>query len=192
MGKNNQRTGHISEAISPTHFILGTKVQPNKAQSMTQVLMTLNFGKGQRSRSYVPKRGKKNQRTSHISEAISPTDFILGTKLNLLVKVKGQGHSFPKIGKTIKELVISLRLFHLQTLYLVPMSTHKCASNDLNAYDLDRPKVKVTGQGQIFPKMGKKLNNWPYLRCDFIYRLHTWYQGTTRKQGQGQSFPKMG
>ena len=37
----NQRTGHISEAISPTDFILGTKVQPNKAHLMTQVPMTL-------------------------------------------------------------------------------------------------------------------------------------------------------
>ena len=44
MGKN-QRTGHISKAISPTDFILGTKVQPNKAHSMTQVLMTLIEGR---------------------------------------------------------------------------------------------------------------------------------------------------
>ena len=29
MGKNKQRTGHILEAISPTDFLLGTKVQPN-------------------------------------------------------------------------------------------------------------------------------------------------------------------
>ena len=29
-------------------------------------------------------------------------------------------------------------------------------------------------QGQILPKMGKKLN-WPYLGCYFTYRLHTWY-----------------
>ena len=43
MGKN-QRTGHILEAISPTNFILGTKVQPNKAHSMTQVPMTLIKG----------------------------------------------------------------------------------------------------------------------------------------------------
>ena len=26
--------------------------------------------------------------------------------------------------------------------------------------------------------MGKKLNIWPYLRCYFTYRLHTWYQLT--------------
>ena len=31
--------GHISEAISPTEFLLGTKVQPNKMDSMTQVTM---------------------------------------------------------------------------------------------------------------------------------------------------------
>ena len=35
----NQRTGHILEAIWPTDFILGTKVQPNKAHSMIQVPM---------------------------------------------------------------------------------------------------------------------------------------------------------
>ena len=73
MGKN-QRTGHISEAISPTDFILGTKVQPNKTHSMTQVPMTLTFGQ------IFSKMGK-NQRTGHISEAISPTDFIVGTKV---------------------------------------------------------------------------------------------------------------
>ena len=42
----NQRTGHISEAISPTDIILGTKIQPNKAHFMTQVPMTLTFGQG--------------------------------------------------------------------------------------------------------------------------------------------------
>ena len=46
-----QRIGHISEAISPTDFILGTKVQPNKLHPMTQVSMTLTLGQGQRSRS---------------------------------------------------------------------------------------------------------------------------------------------
>ena len=52
-----QRTGHISEAISLTDFIFGTKVQSNKAHSMTQVPMTLTFGQGQRSRSNFPKNG---------------------------------------------------------------------------------------------------------------------------------------
>ena len=46
MGKK-QRTCHISEATSPTHFILGPKVQPNKAHSMTRVPMTLTQGQGQ-------------------------------------------------------------------------------------------------------------------------------------------------
>ena len=71
-----QRTGHISEAISPTDFILGTKVQPNKAHQITQVSMTLTQGKGQGQ--IFPKMGI-NQRTCHISVAISPTDFIFGT-----------------------------------------------------------------------------------------------------------------
>ena len=33
----NQGNGHISEAISPTDFLLGTKVQSNKSHLMTQV-----------------------------------------------------------------------------------------------------------------------------------------------------------
>ena len=53
----NDTIGHISDAISPRDFILGTKVQPNKAHSMTQVPMTLTFGQGQRSRSNFPKNG---------------------------------------------------------------------------------------------------------------------------------------
>ena len=53
----NQRTGHISETISPTDFILGTKVQPNKAHSMTQATMTLTFSQGQRSRLNFPQIG---------------------------------------------------------------------------------------------------------------------------------------
>ena len=47
------RIGHISEAISPTDCILGTKVQPNKLHSVIQVSMTLTLGQGQRSRSKV-------------------------------------------------------------------------------------------------------------------------------------------
>ena len=57
--KKPLKIGHISDAISPTDFILGTKVQPNKAHSMTQVPMTLTQGQGQRSRSNFPKIGKK-------------------------------------------------------------------------------------------------------------------------------------
>ena len=39
--KKKQRAGHISDTISPTDFILGTKLQHNKVHSMTQVPMTL-------------------------------------------------------------------------------------------------------------------------------------------------------
>ena len=46
-----------NETISPTDFILGTKVQPNKAHSMTQVSMTLTWGQGQRSRSIFSQNG---------------------------------------------------------------------------------------------------------------------------------------
>ena len=42
---------NISNAISSTDFILGTKVQPNKAQSLTQVSMILTLGQGQGHRS---------------------------------------------------------------------------------------------------------------------------------------------
>ena len=41
----------VSDAISPTDFMLGTKIQLNKSLSMTQVLMTLTFD--QRSRSKI-------------------------------------------------------------------------------------------------------------------------------------------
>ena len=81
MGKKSKNWSYISEAILPTDFILGTKVKPNKAHSMSQVQMTLTKGQGQRSSSNFPKKWVKNQRTGHILEAISPTDFILGTKV---------------------------------------------------------------------------------------------------------------
>ena len=48
---------HISDAISPTDFILGTKVQPIKTHSMTQVPMTLTKGK---------KWGKKTKNWSYL------------------------------------------------------------------------------------------------------------------------------
>ena len=48
---------HISDAISATDFILGTKVQPNKAHSITLVPMNLTQGEDQRSRSNFPKNG---------------------------------------------------------------------------------------------------------------------------------------
>ena len=59
-----QGTDHISETISPTDFILGTKVQPNNAHSMTQVLMTLVKVKGQGH--IFPKRGKKIKNWSYL------------------------------------------------------------------------------------------------------------------------------
>ena len=126
MGKN-QRTGHISEAISLTDFILGTKVQPNKAHSMTQVPMTLT----NRSRSKVKvkcfQKWVKNQRIGHISEAISPTDFILATKIqpitgHPMIQVPitltvGQRSKlvFPQNGLNTKQLAIFWMLFQPQT-----------------------------------------------------------------------------
>ena len=104
-----KKTGHISDAMSPTDFILGTKVQPIKAHSMTQVPMTLTEGQDQRSRSNFPKIDKKKYSTTdHISDAISPTDFILGTKVQPnkvhamtqvpMVNFKGQAIFFSKNG----------------------------------------------------------------------------------------------
>ena len=72
-------------------YRLGTKVQPIKVHSMTQVPMTK--GQGQ----IFPKMGKK-QRTGHISEAISQTDFILGTKVQPI-----KAHSMIHISMTLTE-----------------------------------------------------------------------------------------
>ena len=72
----------------------------------------------------------------HTSDAISPTDFILG---------------------------INVQPIKANSMTQMPMSF----------------SVKVKGQGQN-PKKGKKLNNWPYLRCYFTFRRHTWYQGTVQ------------
>ena len=41
--KNVLHLGHISDTISHKYFILGTKVQPNKAHSMRQVTLTLTL-----------------------------------------------------------------------------------------------------------------------------------------------------
>ena len=49
--------GHISDVISPTVFILGTKVQPINTHPLTQVPMTLTKGQGQMSRSNFPQNG---------------------------------------------------------------------------------------------------------------------------------------
>ena len=56
------KMGHILDAISPTDFILGTKVQPNNAHSMTQVPMTLTFSQGQ----IFPKMGKIPKNWSYL------------------------------------------------------------------------------------------------------------------------------
>ena len=56
------KMGHISDAISPSDFILGTKVQPNKAHSMTQVQMTLTKGQSQ----IFPKMHKKTKNWSYL------------------------------------------------------------------------------------------------------------------------------
>ena len=61
MGKK-PKNGHISEAISPIHFILGTKVQPNKVHSMTQMPMALILGQGQ----IFQKLGKKTKNWSYL------------------------------------------------------------------------------------------------------------------------------
>ena len=98
---------------------------------MTQVPMTLTQGQGQRSRSNFSQKWVKKQRIGHISEAISPTDCILGTKvqpnkLHLMTKVSmtltlGQGQrsrsssNFSQNGLNTKQLATSLMLFHPQT-----------------------------------------------------------------------------
>ena len=61
MDKKPQRTGQNWEAISPTDFILGTKVQLYKAHSLTQVPMALTEGQDQRSRSNFPKNDEKKK-----------------------------------------------------------------------------------------------------------------------------------
>ena len=50
---------HISKPIWPRDFILGTKLQPNKAHSMTQMVMTLALDQVHRSRSNFLQNGKK-------------------------------------------------------------------------------------------------------------------------------------
>ena len=74
--------------------MLSTKIQPNKVHLMTQVPMTLT--QGQRLRSKFAKKWVKNQRTGHISEAILPTDFILGTKVQ-----PNNAHSMTQVPMTL-------------------------------------------------------------------------------------------
>ena len=52
---NEQKICHFSDPVTPTDFILGINVQPNKAHTMTQVSMTLTEGQDQISL----KMGKK-------------------------------------------------------------------------------------------------------------------------------------
>ena len=66
IGKNTKQL----DAISPTDFIFDIKVQPNKAHSVTQVLMTLTKGQGQRSRSNFPKIGKKSNNWPYLGQLI--------------------------------------------------------------------------------------------------------------------------
>ena len=154
--------------------------------------MTMTLGQGQRSRSNFPKNGKKTKQlaisrilfhlqTSYLVPMYNPisriqwpsaNDFDLWSRSKVKVM-------FSQKWIKIKELVISRRLFHLQTSYLVPRY------NPIRRIHWPKcrwpwPKVKVKGQGQIFLKMIKRLMNWPYPRCYFTYRLHTWYQGTTQ------------
>ena len=96
MGKN-QNTGHISEAISPTGFILGTMVQPNKLHPMTLVSMTLTLGQGQRSRSKFSKNGLNTKQLAtslmlfhpHTSSYLLSQLFVthLGVALLLLLHI---------------------------------------------------------------------------------------------------------
>ena len=104
----------------PTDFIFGTKVQPNKSHSMTQMLMILTKGQGH----LFPKMGKKSKNWSYLGGYLS-TDFILGTnvqpnKAHSMTQGQGQRSrsNFPKNDKKKpKQLAISRRLFHLQTSY---------------------------------------------------------------------------
>ena len=51
----NKTNGHISDDISPTVFILVTKIQLNKAHSMTQVPMHDDLDRSQNSQKWVKK-----------------------------------------------------------------------------------------------------------------------------------------
>ena len=54
----NYTTGHISDAISHTDFILGTKLQPIKRIQWPKCRCRMTFGQGQRARSKVLKKRK--------------------------------------------------------------------------------------------------------------------------------------
>ena len=139
------KMGHISDAISPTDFILSTKVKPDKAHSITQVPITLILGQGHRSRSNFPRNGKKlnnwpylggyftyrlhtwYQGTTQLGAFNNSIADDLDPRSRSRSKVKVKFSS--KIGKKTKKLVISRRLFHLHTSYLAPRYNpirHKC------------------------------------------------------------------
>ena len=94
----NQRTCYISEAISHTDFILGTKVQPIKAHSMTQMLMILTQYVKVKGQSQISQKCVIHQRTGHIWEAISSTDFIFGTKVQ-----PNKVHSITQVPMTLTQ-----------------------------------------------------------------------------------------
>ena len=78
----NLTTCYIMDAIFPIVFKLSTRAQPNKAHLMTQVTMSVTIGQGHRSRSNFSKNGQKNEQLhGHMSDAITPTYFILGFPL---------------------------------------------------------------------------------------------------------------
>ena len=87
--------GHILEAISPIDFILGTKVQPNKHIQWPKCRWPWPKVKVKDQGHIFPK-WVKNQRTDHISEAISPTDFIFGANVQPI-----KAHSMTQVMMTL-------------------------------------------------------------------------------------------
>ena len=69
--------------------------------------------------------------------------------------------NFPKMGKKLKNWLYLLCYFTYRLHTWYQGTTYLGAFNDSRADDLDLHTVKVKGQGQNFPKMGKTLNNWP-------------------------------
>ena len=88
--------------------IFGIKVQPNKAHSMTQVMMTLTEYQGQN----FPKMGKILNNWPAISRMLFHLQTSYLVQPNNLQRSRS---NFPKKGKMIKELAISWMLFKPQT-----------------------------------------------------------------------------
>ena len=93
----------------------------------------------------------------HISKSIEPTNFVLGTNtqqhnIHLMIKMKvtltgNEGHKRKGKGNKNELMVISRRLLHSQTSYLIPRY------NTISNIYWHKPfwpwlKVKVTTQGQ--------------------------------------------